>query len=123
MSKSPKLSRETKLHEECYTIAPLYEHSFLNKKKEFDLKLMLVYCSQKGIKPPTETITDFDTLHAKAKQTIVYININILNEKKNKVFKEAKGPKGPKASSPNKSASPKKAKQVNKTSKLLKLTD
>jgi len=93
MSKSPKLSRETKLHEECYTIAPLYEHSFLNKKKEFDLKLMLVYCSQKGIKPPTETITDFDTLHAKAKQTIVYININILNEKKIRCLKKQRDQK------------------------------
>jgi hypothetical protein len=80
MSKSPKVSKEIKLSEECYTIAPLHEHSFLNKKKEFDIKLLILYCAQKGIKPP-DHISSFEDLHAKASQTVQLININISTSK------------------------------------------
>ena len=81
MSKSPRL-RGPKLHEECYTMSPKFAHSFVNGKNNFDIKLMLNYCALKGIKPPTDEIKDFDDLHAKAKQTVINININILSDKK-----------------------------------------
>lgn len=98
-AKSPRL-RGPKLHEECNTIAPRHAHSFLNAKSKFDSKLLLAYCAQRGIKPPTETIKDLAELHEKAKHTVLSINVNILNEKKNETKKEGKkSPKKKKLSS------------------------